>query len=228
MTVFMLFDWYSYAMDPVVAEKIEAYFSRYPQRYYRMGQILIHAHDEPTHVFHLLEGKVKQYDISYRGDEVVLNEFKPPAFFPMSYAINRTPNVYFFEAETDVELRQAPNEEAVAFLKTNPDVLYDLLSRVYKGTDGLLGRLAHLMAGSARSRVLYELLIESRRFGEARGKGMAVSFTESDIGAHAGLARETVSREIHKLKDEGLISIIKKEIWINNLDQLAASVSREL
>lgn len=215
-------------MDSLITEKIHSFFSDYPQRHYRKGQILIHAHDEPTHVFHLLEGRVKQYDISYRGDEVVLNVFKPLAFFPMSYAINHTPNVYFFEAETDVVLRQAPNDEAVAFLKANSDVLFDLLSRVYKGTDGLLGRLAHLMAGSARSRVLYELLIEARRFGEPRGKGMAITLTESDIGAHAGLARETVSREIHKLKDEGLISLIKKEIWINDLDRLAASVSHEL
>lgn len=222
----MLFDCYNDGMNPIIAEKIESFFSGYPQRHYKKGQVLIHAHDEPTHVFHLLEGKVKQYDISDRGNEVVLNEFKPPAFFPMSYAINRTPNPYFFEAETNVVLRQAPNDDAVAFLKTNPDVLYDLLSRVYKGTDGLLGRLAHLMAGSARSRVLYELLIESHRFGEARGKGIVIALTESDIGAHAGLARETVSREIHKLKAEGLISIINKEIWINDLDLLATSVSR--
>ncbi len=219
---------YSDYMSPVVAEKIESFFAKYPQRHYHKGQILIHAHDEPDHVFHLLEGKVKQYDISYRGDEVVLNEFKPPAFFPMSYAMNRTPNVYFFEAETDVELQSAPIDDAVNFLKANADVTYDLLSRVYRGTDGLIGRIAHLMAGSARSRVLYELLIECRRFGEPRGHGMAVSVSESDIGAHAGLARETVSREIHKLKDEGLISIIKKEIWVNDLELLAASVSREL
>src|SRR5688572_19301178 len=121
-------------MNPVVAEKIENFFSGYPRRHYRKGQILIHAHDEPTHVFHLLEGKVKQYDISYRGDEVVLNQFKPPAFFPMAHAINRTPNVYFYEAETDVELQQAPSNDAVNFVKNNPDVLYDLLSRVYRGT----------------------------------------------------------------------------------------------
>lgn len=212
-------------MNQIIAKKIESFFAEYPQRHHRQGQILIQAHDNPTHVFHLIEGRVKQYDISYRGDEVVLNEFKPPAFFPMSYAINKTPNIYFYEAETDVVLRQAPNDEAVHFLKTNPDVLYNLLSRVYRGADGLLGRIAHLMAGSARSRILYELLIEGRRFGEPRGKGVALHVTESDIGAHAGLARETVSREIHKLKEEGLISIVKKEIWINDLDQLAASVS---
>ncbi|HSX01454.1 MAG TPA: Crp/Fnr family transcriptional regulator [Candidatus Saccharimonas sp.] len=228
VTNLSLYSWYSGSMDQTVAQKIERFFESYPSRHYHKGQILIHAHDEPAHVFHLLEGKVKEYDISYRGDEVVLNVFKPPAFFPISYAINKTPNVYFYEAETDIELKLAPIDEVVGFLKSNADVTYDLLGRVFKGTDGLLGRLAHLMAGTARSRVLYELLIEARRFGELRAKGVAISLTESDIGTHAGLARETVSREIRKLKSEGLISVIKNEIWINDIEQLAASVSREL
>jgi CRP-like cAMP-binding protein len=215
-------------MDSVVAAKIEQFFARYPAREYRKGQILIHAHDNPEHIYHLIEGRVKQYDISYRGDEVVLNVFKPPAFFPMSYAINRTPNVYFYEAETDVQFQVAPLDDAVTFIKGNADVLYDLLGRVYKGTDGLIGRLAHMMAGSARSRILYELIIECRRFGEARGQGMAVALSESEIGAHAGLARETVSRELRKLKNEGLISVIKNEIWVNDVKRLADSVSSEL
>ncbi len=220
--------WYSEDMDQVVSQKIEEFFESYPGRNYRKGQMLVHAHDDPAYIFHLLEGRVKQYDISYRGDEIVLNIFKPPAFFPMSYAMNKTPNVYFYEAETDIELKQAPVEDTINFLRSNADVTYDLLGRVYRGTDGLLGRLAHLMAGTARSRVLYELLIEVRRFGVSRGKGVAIVLTESDIAAHAGLARETVSREIHKLKDEGLISLIKNEIWVNDIEKLATKVSREL
>lgn len=215
-------------MDPVVAQKIEDFFANYPLRHYRKGQILVHAEDNPESVFHLIEGRVKQYDISYRGDEIVLNTFKPPAFFPMSYAINGTPNRYFYEAESDVELRLAPIEAAVTFVKSNPDVLYDLLGRVYRGADGLIGRLAHVMAGSARSRVIYELMIECRRFGTVRGHGIAIALTEADIGAHAGLARETVSREIRKLKDEKIISVVKNEIWINNVEQLSELSGKDL
>lgn len=211
-----------------MVEKIEEFFSAYPTREFGKGHILLHAHDNPTQVFHLLQGRVKQYDISYRGDEVVLNVFKPSAFFPMSFVVNDKPNIHFFEAEEDIVVQSAPNPDVLAFIKANPDVLLDLLSRVYKGTDGLLGRLAHMMAGSARSRILYEILIECRRFGTARGSGMAIALTESDIGAHAGLARETVSREIRKLKEEGMISVIKNEIWVNDVDRLSASVGQEL
>src|SRR5690349_1002876 len=103
-------------MNSVVAQKIETFFGDFPLRNYPAGQILVHAHDDPGHIFHLVEGRVKQYDISYRGDEVVLNTFKPPAFFPMSHAMNRSPNNYFFEAETDISLHLAPIEATLAFI----------------------------------------------------------------------------------------------------------------
>jgi CRP/FNR family cyclic AMP-dependent transcriptional regulator len=214
-------------MEPGIRTKITEFFGGFPQRGAAQGQIIIQAHEDPKWIYHLIEGRVKQFDISYRGDEVVLNTFKPPAFFPMSFAINRTHNLYFYQAETAVQYHQAPLADALGFLRSHPDVLYDLLSRVYSGTDGLLGRLAHLMAGSARSRVLYELLIECRRFGEKRGPGASIALTESDIAAHAGLARETVSRELKRLKDEGVV-IIKNDILVTDLGRLSALASREL
>ncbi|HSX02155.1 MAG TPA: Crp/Fnr family transcriptional regulator [Candidatus Saccharimonadia bacterium] len=212
----------------VVAQKIETFFADFPRRQYQPGQILIQAQDNPEYVFYVVEGRIKQYDISERGDEVVLNTFKSPAFFPMSYAITKQPNEYFYEAEVETTAHIAPPAEVVAFIRANPDVMYDLLSRVYQGLDGLLGRLAHMMAGSARGRVLYELLIEGRRFGEERGHGVMLTLTETDLAIHAGLARETVSREIGKLKAEGLVSVIKNEMFVNSLDRLAEVVSKEL
>lgn len=215
-------------MDVKVRSQIEDFFDSFPLRRVAKGQILIHAHDNPGHIYHLVNGRVKQYDISYRGDEVVLNTFKPPAFFPMSFAINRTPNPYFYQAETDLEYHLAPIPDTLRFFKSHPGIVYDLLARVYSGTDGLLGRIAHLMGGSARSRVLYELLIECRRFGARRGHGVVIALNESDIASHAGLARETVSRELKSLKDANVVSVVKQEIFVNDLDKLAALVGREL
>lgn len=215
-------------MNETISRAVKDFFSAFPIRHYNKGQILVAAGDDPECVFYLVEGRVKQYDISYRGDEVVLNTFKPGAFFPMSYAMNRTPNVYFFEADSACDILLAPVEDTLAFLRDNPAILYDLLERVYRGTDGLLGRLAHLMAGTARSRLLYELLIESRRFGTSRADGVALTLTESDLASRAGLARETVSREIHHLKAEGLISTDANELVIPDPERLAGAVSREL
>ena len=131
-------------------KKIDTFFGRYPKLEFSKGHVLIHAGENPPAVFYLLKGTVREYDIANNGEEVVVNVFKPRAFFPMSYVVNRTPNEYFFEAADNITVRQTPLNESLDFLKDNPDVLFDLLCRVYSGTDGILRRLAHLMGGSAQ------------------------------------------------------------------------------
>lgn len=214
-------------MNPEVSTKIADFFEQYPLRSYKKGQILIHADDDPECVMQLVSGKVKQYDLTYRGEEVVLNVYKPPAFFPMTYAINRTPNEYFYEADSDLELRKAPFDEVTRFIQDNPDVLYDLLGRLYRGTDGLLRRMSHLMASTAKNRVINELIIECRRFGQETDGGYVLSLNESDIGARAGLSRETVSREMSKLKSEELLSVINKQINIPDIEKLEHALGKD-
>lgn len=216
-------------MNQTVANKIKTFFEQYTVRSYAKGQILIMAGDGTEYIYHLIAGNVKQYDVTYRGDEIILNIFKPPAFFPMSLAINKTANPYIYEADTDVQARQAPADAVVAFIKDNPDVMFDLLSRIYRGADGLLGRMAHLMGSSAKSRLIYELLLEGRRFGKTAGDGScALNITERDLGARAGLSRETVSRELHKLKDEQLVTINPKNIRIINVTNLEKKLGQEV
>lgn len=215
-------------MDDKAIQKVEDFFSRYPERTYPKNQIIIFGGEQPEKVFHILSGKISQYDISYRGDEIVINIFKEPAFFPMSWAINRTPNPYFFKADEETVVRIAPPDDVIAFIKDNPDVMFNLLSRLYKGVDGVLARTVHLMSGSAKSRVIYELIVECRRFGEKTDKKnmYKLKVSELDLAAHSGLARETVSREIKHLKTRGLIEIIGGGIFVKDIEALEAHLGK--
>jgi CRP-like cAMP-binding protein len=209
------------AIDAKVFKKIDGFFSKYPLRTYPKNQIIVHAGDNPHGVMYLIDGQVRQYDINKHGSEIVVNVYKPPAFFPMNWAINKTHNIYFFSTIDTVKFRQAPPDEVVQFLNSNPDVTFNLLSRMYSGIDGILRRMAHLMGGSARTRLLYEIIIEARRFGQDKsGKGALVNLREEEIAARAGLSRETVSRELGKLREAGLIIVTRKGIAIKDLTDL--------
>lgn len=216
-------------MKSGVSDKLDAFFSRYAVRNYPKGQILVHSGDEPAFIFYLVSGRVRQYNVSFRGDEVVLNVFKPGAFFPMLPVLSKRPNQYFFETETETQAYLAPPGDTIAFLKDNPDVLLDLLARVYSGMDGVLGRMYHLMSGSAKSRILYELLIECRRFGvKNKEGGYTIAINEGDLAGRAGLTRETVSREVRKLGQDGLIIAGRKGIAISDIDLLEQKLSAEV
>ena len=215
-------------MAVVVEEKVKQFFSAYRLREYNKGQILVFAGDEPPKVIYLVKGQIRQYDISYRGDEVVVNIFKPGAFLPMLSHLTHLPNKFFFDAATVIEVREAPPAAVIEFLQQNPEVALDLLRRLYIGVDGLLQRMSHLMAGSAKSRLVFEMLLESRRFGPKGAKSYRLNLNETELGAHSGLSRETVNRELHKLKAKELIEIDQKGIMIVDLPLLEQELGQSL
>lgn len=197
-------------MDEKIHLEIDNFFKQFKHQIYKKGEVLIRVDDEPGGVFYLTGGTVKEYAISRKGEELVVNVFKPISFFPMSWAINQTPNHYYYEALEDVEIWKAPREQTVEFIKQNPDVLFNLMSRVYKGIDGILMRMVYLMSGEAYTRVVAELLIAAKRFGKSNAKSTELHLSEKDIAGQAGMARETVSREIKILKDKGLVTFKKQ------------------
>lgn len=211
-------------MDEVVLEKINTFFVQFKHQVYKKGEILIRSDDTPSGVFYLKEGSVKKYAISKRGDELVVNIFKPVSFFPMSWAVNSSPNEYYYEALTDADVWRAPQHEVRQFIKNNPDVLYDLLQRVYKGTDGLLRRMTYLMSGDAYERLLIELIIHAKRFGKDI-KPVELTITEKDLSVQAGLTRETVSREMKNLKEKKLIFMENHKIFLKDISKLEAELA---
>lgn len=193
-------------MKSTINDKIQQYFGEFRLQSYSKGTVLTLAGQEPVGISLLVEGAVEQYDITPAGIKTVLNIYRPGAFFPMSWAINSTPNQYFFEASTDVKIRLSPADEAINFLKDNPDVMFDLLSRVYKGTDVMLKRAVLTASGQASARLAYELLIEAYRFGEKTSeKTYEIKIKHSTLASRVGLARETVSREMKILEREGIV-----------------------
>lgn len=208
-------------MDEVVAGKIELFFTQFKYQKYKKGELLLRTDEQPSGVFYLKKGTVKMYLISNKGDEVVLNIFKPISFFPISWVINNTQNMYYYESMSEVEVWKAPKEHVRNMLKTNSDVLYDLISRIYRGVDGVLQRMAYLMSGEAYTRLITELLILTKRFGKKNANGeLVLTVTEKDLGTQIGMTRETVSREMKRLKENNIISFSSGQITISDINKL--------
>lgn len=204
-----------------VPEKTNAFFTTYKYQTYKKGEILVRADDDPPGIFYLREGVVKEYAISSKGEELVVNIFKTGAFFPMSWAINHTPNAFYFEAASEINVFRAPKDAVLEFLNKNPDVLFDLLSRVYRGMDGILTRMTYLMAGSAYKRLVLELLIHAKRFGQTKKNGaVMVKLSQKDLASQIGASRETVNRELKILKEKGMVQFNRGILTITNTNKL--------
>lgn len=215
-------------MTPEVAQKVRVFFASYPERTYEAGDIIARAGKPLPGVLYLEAGQVIQYDIADDGRQVVVNTFKPPSFFPMSWAINGTPNVYFYEAKQATTVYCAPPEQVVKFLEQEPDVLFNLLARVYRGTDGVLRRMAHALGGRALTLVLFELIISCKRFGKHTKGNITLTLTDQDLADQTGLSRETVNRVLQELKANNLLSLGYRTVVIRDLAELESFLGDRL
>lgn len=193
-----------------IESKVQDFFSDYPPRIYKKGEVLIQAGTTPA-AHYVVDGLIVQYDIGKNGDKLVVNTYRPGAFIPLACILNGIPTVFFFEAAQATTVRVAPVAEVVTFLKNNPDIVYDALARISRGGTGLMQRLARAMDGSAEGRVMQELLILRSRFFAGSD---VVSVTDTDLATKTGLARETVSRTLKKLDQEGVIRASRGKITI--------------
>lgn len=214
-------------MNSDVKQKIAGFFDQYAAREWPAKHILIHAGDEPQGIYYIKKGSIRQYTIDHRGDEIVVNTYKPGAFLPMMWAFNQEPCAFFFESSEQSTLHCAPKEDVLMFLEKNNDVTLDLLRRMYSGLDGVLMRMVLLMSGSAYTRILHELIVQTRRQHSPNKTDILLPIKEYELGAQCGLSRETVSREFKKLKGQKLVAVDTNGITVTSLESLEQEMERQ-
>lgn len=210
-------------MTQDLKRKLEDFFEGQGVRAYKKGETIIRADDEPTGVFLIKSGYVKMSTTFRNGTETAVNIYKPGTFFPMTWAIAEIPNVYNYQALSVVKLYKAPKDEFIAFIKSSPDVLFDLMKRVFIGLEGTLFNLKNLLHGNSYQRVAVILYMMAKRFGLKKKDGevkIAIPVTHFDISHYAGLTRETTTIMVNKLIKAGILKHEKRSIVVRDMAAL--------
>lgn len=214
-------------MNTNKTKEFEIFYKQFAIRNYKKGEMLIRADDDPQGIFCLTKGYVRQYTISKTGFELTLHILKPISYFPMVWAVNGTPNVYYFEALTPVEVGRAPREQVVNFIKDKPTVIFELMSELVEDYAESLTRIEHLVFSDAYRRVISVLLYIAKHFGEKNGDQIIVGhrFTQQDIATLVGVARETASNELVILEKKGLVKYVDHSMLFEDIKKLDAELT---
>jgi CRP-like cAMP-binding protein len=209
-------------MDQAIYDKTDAFFHEYPLVRLRKGQAVLAAEQQIPDIFWIRRGMIRMYQITDVGDDITMHLFKAPSFFPIMFYLSHRKGNYYFQAVDEVIARKAPAEEVVAFLKQNPDVLFDLTGRFADAITGLLLRVEQLSTQNTFERVCSLLLYLADKFGtEEDGQCLVdLKLSHDDIAAWIGAARETVSHHIERLRSKGIITSSGRKFKVVNTAQL--------
>lgn len=204
-------------------------------RFYRRrkGQNIQSASESDA--FYLLtKGYVKRYLISREGSLGVQSIYGPGSFFPLTPAfevlfgqrIYEGKETYYYEAVTDAELYSAGRTALLEAAEANPSLYKDVLREAGRRLQSNIQQLENIALKSAYYRLAHQLVYLARQFGEAGGDGIAlcIPLTHQDLADILSLSRETVSREMAKLREHGLVAA-DSELIIPDLARLQAVYS---
>ena len=209
---------------------LDYFFTNFKSLHFRKGEIILRAGDPIPGVYFLKRGYVRLFTISPQGEELTLIIFKKGDIFPISWAIGgisgAKQNTYYLEALTVCELKRSSKPAFNSFLRANEAALFDLTVRLSERLNGVLIRAESLVFGDAGSRVASILLICAERFGRKTQYGLEIQIplTHKDISTLIGVARETASIEIKKLKNRGIIAYRGRILIIKNPNGLRRSI----
>lgn len=172
------------------------------------GQVLFLAGDPGDGCYLVEEGLLKVTLTSSSGGERILAVLGPGALIGELSMIDGEPRSSSVSAIRDTKLAFISRADFKAFGERNPQIyrhLALLLTRRLRDTDAVVA--ANFL--SLKGRVARALLSLTEAFGHDVGGGRTVirqKIGQSDLGAMAGIARETVSRILNDWKRDKVIS----------------------
>lgn len=209
-------------MHPEITKKSTLFFQHGTPRKYKKGEILLRADDPPQGLFLLLKGYVRQYTISSQGNEFTLQIIHPFTYFPLSWILSDIPNTYYFEALTSVEVVRIPPKQARNEIEAYPDTYSPIIKKQVAEYEEIIERMEQIIFSDSYRKVISVLLYLCKHFGSIKRKEIIIKqrFTHHAIATLVGIARETVSVEMTKLKKKKYIRVRKGIISVIQLSQL--------
>jgi len=182
--------------------------------------VLFKYGDEASRFYFLKSGQITLGRISKEGNEKILeiiqagHTFAEAVMFmegnkyPVTATSIGTSEVFAFENNTFLDL-----------LRESTDTCFSLMADMAKRLKGLINEVDNLTLHDAQCRIINYIMVQ---MPEEKNSPIEVNLpvAKNVIASRLSIKPETFSRIMHKLSEEGLISIDGRKIVIHNINGL--------
>ncbi len=193
----------------------------HPQQFAK-GTAVFRAGDPGRNVHFLRRGRIKIYQLSPMGREVILWFCFSGEIFGLAEVARGGGRVVNAEACEACEVLTVPQEQFKAFLRCRPEASL-LCMQVLSSRLRILGEvLANLVSDDVHTRVAKLILRLSARYGTRVGSEifLNIPLTHQEIADMVGTTRQTVTSALGQLKRQGVLSIDSHRIQIESEELL--------
>jgi CRP-like cAMP-binding protein len=192
-------------------------------RRYNKDQFIYIPNDEASHIYMVVEGRVKIGHYLEDGKEVVSAILTTGELFGELALAGEEKRKDFAQAmENNTTLCPLSIEELKALMKEDKELSFRLFKLVGLRLMRLERKLELLVFKDARTRIIEFLKDAASWKGKKVGYETMIptKLTHKEIAALTGTSRQTVTTILNELKDQNLIYFDRKKILIRDLSEL--------
>jgi CRP-like cAMP-binding protein len=187
------------------------------------GSILFKEGDEGEHLYVIIDGKLKLGTSSGDGRENLLSILGPGEMFGELSLFDPGPRTSTATAVTDAKLLSLSHEKVIPWLKQNPEVSLQLLTRLSQRLRRTNEAVGDLVFSDVPGRVAKALIDLGDRFGKTTPEGLLVNhdLTQEELAQLVGASRETVNKALADFAGRGWLKLDGRSVLITDVERLS-------
>ena len=194
-------------------------------RRYEPRESIVGHLDTSDEVFFLLTGSARVTVRSSDGKAVDFRELSPGGMFGEYAAIDGRPRSANVEARTSCLVLSMPADAFRELLEAEPKLSKTLMEHFVREIRELTTRVFEFSTLAVRYRIQAEIL-RLTQLSSCPGKVAHIvpAPTHAEIASRTSTHREAVTRELNRLAKLGIVDQRNRELWVKDVDRLAALV----
>ena len=186
------------------------------------GSILFKEGDDGEHLYVIIDGKLKLGTSSGDGRENLLSILGPGEMFGELSLFDPGPRTSTATAVTDAKLLSLSHEKVIPWLKQNPEVSLQLLTRLSQRLRRTNEAVGDLVFSDVPGRVAKALIDLGDRFGKTSPEGLLVNhdLTQEELAQLVGASRETVNKALADFAGRGWLKLDGRSVLITDVERL--------
>lgn len=185
------------------------------ERAYKKDSVIVSEGNKMNFIYIVKSGKVKLYKSSREKKDVILDVKGEKSILGLATLFNDHPNPATIETIEDSNVFILEISKLECILLKNPSLAKNIIRVIGSSLLVAQDRVKTLALDDSYTRVIKMLLSLSND-----SKRIDLDLSRIELASFIGISRETLSRTLSKLKNEELIEIKDKSIFLKDKDKL--------
>lgn len=194
---------------------------------YKKGELLVLEGEAMDSLVILNEGQAKAFRTTQEGREQILHIFSEGDFFGERNLLRNQASAYSVEALEETHVCLIHKREFQVMIQDFPDIALKVMEALCERLDRLENTVETMGTRTVEARVSSVILEFANKYGKPHPKGLMIELplSREGIANYIGLTRETVSRKMSVLQEDGVLEMIgNKKVLLLDLPALERTI----